>query len=90
LDDRWWPASVRRWLRIDAETPRPSFARWTQWPTLAAVLPVMLFTLLAADSFLAGRIRGFKPVLPSTWHETLDAPIAAHAALSTPTASFKT
>jgi hypothetical protein len=35
----------------------------------------VLFTLLAADSFLAGRIRGFKPVLPTAWHEKLDAPI---------------
>jgi lipase maturation factor 1 len=76
LDDRWWPKTVRRWLRIDAEAPRPPFKRWTQWPALTAVLPVMLCTLLAADSFLAGRIRGFQPVLPSAWHEALDAPIA--------------
>ncbi len=76
LDDRWWPKFVRRWLRIDAEAPRPSFARWTQWPAHLAVVPVVLFTLLAADSLLAGRIRGFKPVLPAALHETLDIPIA--------------
>jgi hypothetical protein len=75
LDDRWWPKSVRLWLRIDDNAPRPSFRHWTQWPALVAVLPAMLCTLLAADSFLAGRIRGFKAVLPSAWHEALDAPI---------------
>jgi hypothetical protein len=36
----------------------------------------MLVTLLAADSFLAGRIPHFKQVLPAVLHEKLDAPIA--------------
>ncbi len=76
LDDRWFPKRLRHWLRIDPEAPRPSFACWSQWPALAAVLPVMLVTLLAADSFLAGRIPHFKPLLPAVLHENLDAPIA--------------
>ncbi|WP_395748217.1 lipase maturation factor family protein [Prosthecobacter sp.] len=76
LDDRWWLQRVRRWLRIEPGTERPSFKRWPQWPALAAVLPVMLFTLLAADSFLAGRIPQYKPKLSATLHEKLDAPIA--------------
>jgi len=76
LDDRWWPQAVRRWLRIDAAAPRVSPKRWTQWPALLAVLPILLLTLLAADSFLAARIRGFKAVLPTALHEKFDKPIA--------------
>ncbi|MBE2281941.1 MAG: lipase maturation factor family protein [Prosthecobacter sp.] len=80
LDDRWWPKRLRHWLRIDAEAPRPPFKRWTQWPALLAVLPIVLFTLLAADSFLAGRIRGYQPRLPQSWHENLD--LAIHRSRS--------
>lgn len=76
LDDRWWPQRLRAWLRIDAAAPRPAFKHWTQWPALAAVLPVMLVTLLAADSFMAGRIRDYKPLLPAVLHDHLDAPAA--------------
>jgi lipase maturation factor 1 len=76
LDDRWWPQRLRAWLRISAEAPRPAFKHWTQWPALAAVLPVMLVTLLAADSFMAGRIRDYKPLLPAVLHDHLDAPAA--------------
>ncbi len=76
LDDRWWPKFVRRWLRIDAEAPRPVWHRWTQWPALAVVLPVVFITLLAADSFLAGRIRNYQPKFSDSLHAMLDAPIA--------------
>lgn len=72
LDDRWWPQRVRAWLRTDPEAPRPPFRRWTQWPALAAVPPVLLFTLLAADSFLAGRIGKYQQVLPAALHANLD------------------
>jgi hypothetical protein len=75
LDDRWWPKRLRHWLRIDDNAPRPPFGHWTQWPSLAAVAPIMLFTVLAADSFLAGRIRGYQTKLPQSWHETLDVAI---------------
>lgn len=76
LDDRWWPKRVRRALRIDAETPRPAFTRWTQWTALACVLPVVVFTSLAADSFMEGRIRGYTAKLPQSWHTALDATVA--------------
>lgn len=72
LDDRWWPQRLRHWLRIDENAPRPSFRQWSQWPALAAIAPIVLFTLLAADSFLAGRIRGYQARLPQSWHESLD------------------
>lgn len=76
LDDRWWPKFVRQWLRIDAEAPRPSLKRWTQWPAFAAVPPVVLFTVVVADSFLSGRVRDFAPMLPQALHEQLDVPIS--------------
>lgn len=76
LDDRWWPGRVRRALAISTEASRPSIASWKQYPALLAVLPVVFFTTLAADSFLEGRIRGYRAKLPGRWHETLDAPIA--------------
>lgn len=76
LDDRWWPRFVRRWLCTDAEAPRPALKSWTRWPAPAAVLPVVLFTLVAADSFLAGRVRGFERLLPDILHEWLDAPVS--------------
>lgn len=76
LDDRWWPRRVRRALTIAPGAPRPSFADWKQYPALATVLPVVFATVLVADSFLAGRIRGYHARLPESWHETLDAPLA--------------
>lgn len=75
LDDRWWPGRLRRALRIDPEAPRPAWRRWTQWPALAAVVPVLLVTLLAADSFIAGRIREQSLKLPLALHEALDEPV---------------
>ncbi len=76
LDDRWWPGRVRRGLRVDVDTLRPSFKRWTQWPALACVVPVVLFTSLAADSFMEGRIRGYTTKLPKSWHAALDTPVS--------------
>jgi hypothetical protein len=76
LDDRWWPQRLRTLLRIDAAASRPSFKRWTQWPALAAVLPIVLFTLLVADSFLAGRIPKYQSLFPAPLHAYLDAPIS--------------
>lgn len=75
LDDRWWPKFARNPLRIDADAPRPPFLHWTQWPALLAVPPVVICTLLAADSFLVGRVQDYKTKLPQAWHEKLDAPI---------------
>lgn len=76
LDDRWWPRRVRRALRSEPEAPRPPPSSWTQWPALAMVAPVVLVTVLAADSFLQGRIRGYERLLPLAWHEVLDTPVA--------------
>jgi hypothetical protein len=63
LDDRWWPRRARTWLRVPDEPRR----RWCQWhaPVYAAAAFLILFSLVAADASLSGRIRDYKAKAPA-------------------------
>ncbi len=62
LDDRWWPAWARRWLRV----PEVPVMRWKAWHLghYAAAMALAVFSLVAADQFLNGRIPGYRPRSP--------------------------
>ncbi|MDB6117019.1 MAG: hypothetical protein JWO08_800 [Verrucomicrobiaceae bacterium] len=58
LDDGWWPGFVKRWLRRP-EVPVQHW-NWRHAVSSAAIVVLTLFSLVAADEFLVGRIPGYK------------------------------
>ena len=62
LDDGWWPAVVKRCLRV----PEVPVVRWKLRYAGAHIMALVLviFSLVAADQFLVGRIPGYKLVSP--------------------------
>jgi len=63
LQDRWWPGWLKQ--RVICEgTSRFRFAKWTM-PALAAVM--VLCSVISADAFLQGRLRGYEGRLPESW-----------------------
>jgi len=63
LDDSWWPQRVRAWLAVPDE-PR---LRWDRWhaPVYAAAAGLTFFSLVAADAFLAGRVKDYRAKAPA-------------------------
>lgn len=67
LDDRWWPAVLKRWLQV-GDLPRRS---WNPWhtPVYPAALVLGFFSVIAADDFLQGRIKNYTRKAPA-WAST--------------------
>lgn len=63
LQDRWWPG----WLKRRVICERVSSFRFGKWamPVVAAVM--VLCSLVSADSFMQGRLRGYEARLPEAW-----------------------
>lgn len=82
LDDSWWPRVWRHRLEGAVSTEKdPSDQldqkfRLTTAASALAVSAVLVLTLLAADSFLTGRIPGYTRLLPESWHRHVHAPVA--------------
>lgn len=67
VDDRAW--HLRKWGRAESEAAGTSFWRQgRQWPALLGALPVVMWTLTAADGFLQGRVAGHERLLPEWCH----------------------
>lgn len=61
LQDRWWPRALRKRLLSEGAPARGAFGRWFV-PVTAAV--IVLASLVSADGFLRGRVRGYTTHVP--------------------------
>ena len=62
LDDSWWPALIKRWLR-SPDVVAKSW-QWCHAGVYAAAGILVIASLIAADEFCAGRIRGYSLKTP--------------------------
>ena len=63
LDDSWWPAVVKHRLHV-VDTPRPWWKAWHS-PAYVCVVALTFFSLVAADNFLQGRVKGYHAKAPA-------------------------